>query len=243
MRIKTLIIAMTLTACAGETVAHGHGPDGHTHTSEARYIANEAVLISHGETKVMFDPLPISGFGTYPETSAEDVAAMMAGEGAYAGIDVVLISHAHSDHFSAAKMLAYMRAQPDVKYVMPRQAVDMLEAEDGWEPSLLSRITVVDLGYGDGVQSFTEGDVTVETVRIPHAGWPAPKRAAVQNMVYRVTLGTEGGATIIHMGDADPRRQHFTPYKDHWDERRTDTAFPPYWFQICLLYTSPSPRD
>ena len=180
----------------------------------------------------MFDPLPISGFGTYPETSAEDVAAMMAGEGAYAGIDVVLISHAHSDHFSAAKMLAYMRAQPDVKYVMPRQAVDMLEAEDGWEPSLLSRITVVDLGYGDGVQSFTEGDVMVETVRIPHAGWPAPKRAAVQNMVYRVTLGTEDGATIIHMGDADPRRQHFTPYKDHWDERRTDTAFPPYWFQI-----------
>jgi len=34
--------------------------------SQAQYIANEAVLVSYGETKVLFDPLPLSGFGVYP---------------------------------------------------------------------------------------------------------------------------------------------------------------------------------
>jgi len=38
------------------------------------------------------------------------------------------------------------------------------------------------------------------------------------------------GATVMHMGDADPRRQHFIPHKAHWAEKRTDSAFPPYWF-------------
>jgi len=37
---------------------------------------------------------------------------MMKGEGAYAGIDAVFISHAHRDHFSAVAMIAYLSA-PD----------------------------------------------------------------------------------------------------------------------------------
>jgi len=55
-----------------------------------------------------------------------------------------------------------------------------------------------------------------------------------------VTLGSDdsGAATVIHMGDADLRRQHFIAHKDHWAERRTDTAFPPYWF-----LTSPQGRN
>ena len=36
------------------------------------------------------------------------------------------------------------------------------------------------------------------------------------------------------MGDADPRRQHFIPHKEHWAAKRTDTAFPPYWFLTSL---------
>ena len=81
---------------------------------------------------------------------------------------------------------------------------------------------------GDAAQTVKIGDISATAVRIPHAGWPAPKRASIQNMVYRVSLGD--GATVMHMGDADPNRQHFTPHQTHWDQRRTDTAFPPYWF-------------
>jgi len=200
--------------------------------SEARYIANEAILVSHGETKVMFDPLPLSGFGVYPEPSETDIAQMMKGEGPYAGVDMVLISHAHRDHFSASKMLAYMIEQPDVHLVAPKQALEMMQADANWDEALLARMTILDMEAGDTPEEISIGDIKATAVRIPHAGWPAPARAAVQNMVYRVTLGE--GATIIHMGDADPRRQHFIPHKAHWQSKHTDTAFPPYWFLTSM---------
>jgi len=200
--------------------------------SQAQYIANAAILVSRGDTKVMFDPLPLSGFGVYPETPAADVAQMMKGEGAYEGIDAVFISHAHRDHFSAAAMITYLTARPDVQLVAPQQALEMMQADANWDDALLSRMTLLDMEAGDAAETITIGDITATAVRIPHAGWPAPARASVQNMVYRVTLGDD--ATIIHMGDADPRRQHFIPHKEHWAERRTDTAFPPYWFLTSL---------
>ncbi|MEP3889826.1 MAG: phosphodiester glycosidase family protein [Hellea sp.] len=205
--------------------------------SQAQYIANEAILISHGETKVMFDPLPLSGFGTYPEPSFADTAKMMSGQGEFAGMDAVFISHAHRDHFSAVKMISYMTANPEVRLVAPRQALDMMQADTNWDASLLSHMTILDMEAGDAPEAISIGDITATAVRIPHAGWPAPARAAVQNMVYRVTLGDEAGgdgATIMHMGDADPRRQHYIAHKDHWAERRTDTAFPPYWFLTSM---------
>ena len=201
--------------------------------SEAQYIANEAVLITHGDSKIMFDPLPLSGFGVYPETPKTDIAKMMKGEGAYAGVDAVFISHAHRDHFSSAKMIAYMTNNPDVRLVAPKQALEMMQADETWDETLQSRMTIIDMEAGDAAKDITIGDIKASAVRIPHAGWPAPKRAAVQNMVYRVTLKDEKngeGATVIHMGDADPRRQHFIPHKDHWEAKRTDSAFPPYWF-------------
>ena len=205
--------------------------------SEAQYIANEGVLVSHGETKVMFDPLPLSGFGVYPQPSETQIMQMMKGEGVYAGVDAVFISHAHRDHFSAIAMIAFLEANPDVRLVAPKQALDMMQADANWDENLQSRMTILDMEAGDEAQDIKVGNVTATAVRIPHAGWPAPARAKVQNMVYRVTLNDEkggDGATVMHMGDADPRRQHFIPHKDHWAERRTDTAFSPYWFLTSM---------
>jgi len=225
---SVIMLALMGTACSHEHSADDHEHRTDNHHAQAHHIANAAVLISEGETKIMFDPLPLSGFGVYPETPQSDIAQMMAGEGNYAGIDAVFISHAHSDHFSAAAIIAYMRAQPDVTLVAPQQALDMMKKDQDWNENLQARMRIVDMEAGDAPETITIGDITATAVRIPHAGWPAAKRAAIQNMVYRVKLGD--GATVIHMGDADPRRQHFIPYKEHWAKTRTDTAFPPYWF-------------
>lgn len=201
-------------------------------TSQAQYIANEAILVSHGEAKIMFDPLPLSGFGVYPEPSPADIAKMMSGQGEYEGVDAVFISHAHRDHFSAVAMITYLTNNPDVRLIAPQQALDMMQADANWDEALQGRMTILDMEVGDAPEAISIGDITATAVRIPHAGWPAPARASVQNMVYRVTLGD--GATVMHMGDADPRRQHFIPHKDHWAERRTETAFPPYWFLTSM---------
>jgi len=103
MRMKAFILASILTCLSGAAFAHGP-------SSTAHYIANEAILVSHGETKVMFDPLPLSGFGVYPETPKADIAQMMKGEGPYAGMTAVFIR------------LASPRSRYRAKYGLPRYA-------------------------------------------------------------------------------------------------------------------------
>ncbi len=197
-------------------------------TAQAQYIANAGILVSQGDTKVLFDPFFNNGFDTYSVPSSEQVNAIMQGIAPYNGINAVFISHAHGDHFSASQIIAYMKAHKAVRIVAPQQALEMMQDEVTWEENLLRRVMALDLAYEDGTISIGIGAISSSAVRIPHSGWPDPRRAAIQNLVYRVTLNET--ATVMHMGDADPRAQHYTPYKAHWAVRSTDTAFPPYWF-------------
>lgn len=224
MKQQVLTIAGAIALIAGTAFSSAQAHE----IGAARHIANEGILVSAGDTKIMFDPLALSGFGTYPEITAEDKSAIFAGEGDFDGIDIVFISHAHSDHFSAVDMIDYMTVQPNVRLVAPKQAIDLMQKEAIWQDDLAARIDGVDLDYGHDAVQKTWGEVNADIVRIPHAGWPDPRRASIQNMLYRVSLPT--GATIIHMGDADPKAEHFTPYNDLWDAKDTHTAFPPYWF-------------
>jgi len=195
---------------------------------EARYIANEAVLVTSGETKILFDPLPLTGFGTYPDVPEADRQAMMTGAAPYDGIDAVFISHAHRDHFSASAMIAYLLAQTEVKLAASQQALEMMQAQDDWDADLLSRIISIDLAFGAEPVSLTIGDITASAVRIPHSGWP--QRADVQNLFFRVSLNDD--ITVMHMGDADINPRHYIPYEAHWQARETDMAFPPYWIYL-----------
>jgi len=60
-------------------------------------------------------------------------------------------------------------------------------------------MTILDMEAKDDAKTISVGEIKATAVRIPHAGWPAPKR--------------------------------------DWAAKRTDHAFPPYWF-----LTSPQGR-
>lgn len=61
------------------------------------------------------------------------------------------------------------------------------------------------------------GQVTADMVRIPHSGWPE-RMTDVENMAYRVTLnpGSNQARTVLHIGDADTRDQHYAVNAEHW---------------------------
>ena len=217
--MRTLLSALILSALSSAAVAHD--------PSSATYIANEGVLVTSGETKVMFDPLFREGFGTYLTVPDDTHTKMMNGEAPFDGVDAVFISHAHGDHFAAKDVAAYLDAQPEVTLFAPQQAIDRLMLAADPKSGIAGRVVAFDLAAGDAVQNETRGDITAEAVRIPHAGWPAPRRASVQNIVFRVTLNED--VTVMHMGDADVNMAHYRPHAAHWQARGTDTAFPPYW--------------
>lgn len=232
MTFKSLFLTAALAFALPQT-AFAHG-DQHqnedAHAAQARYLANSAVMVSDGETKVLFDPLFHNNFGQYQLVPDHVRAAIFHGLGPFAGVDAVFISHAHGDHFNAGDANKYLNNHSNIRFIAPQQAVEAMQKHEDWNEAFTNRITAIDLDYGDAPETITIGNIKATAVRIPHAGWPDPRRVSVQNMVYRVSLGE--GATVMHMGDADPRVEHYTPFADHWQAKTTDTAFPPYWFLL-----------
>jgi len=159
--------------------------------------------------------------------------ALIHGRAPYDNINAIVISHTHADHFAAEDVLSYLQAFPETKLIGPKQAVDqVLTLLKGHQSAKLigSQMHSIDLLLDDAPLSVEVGMMTFEALRIPHSGWPG--RAEIENIVFRVTLGntSDGASTVMHMGDADADVQHYLPYKQHWQTRQTDMAFPPYWF-------------
>jgi L-ascorbate metabolism protein UlaG (beta-lactamase superfamily) len=201
-------------------------------SASARYLANEGVLITVGKVKVLFDPFFHNDYNIYQLVPDDIVEAIMGNKAPYNDISVIFVSHAHGDHFAEKDMLNYMLKQTSVKLVAPTQAIREMQKLDDFG-KVSSRITPIDLAYKDEPISFTLDQISVDAVRIPHAGWPG--RAEVSNIVYRVRLpennvNKQGPLTFIHMGDADPNDMHFRPLRNFWEAQETTLAFPPYWF-------------
>ena len=214
--IKTLCLFVSILPAA---CAHSD------HPAQTTYLGNEGIMVSDEHTKLLFDPMFPNGFGVYQMVPAEMRSALVAGEAPYDAVDAIFVSHMHPDHFSVDEVIAYLEQHDRVRLYAPSQAVEWMHEETD-NQAIFDRVTGVSLERLDDPVSFNEGDLTIDAVRIPHAGWPA--RADISNLVWRVTLAD--GVTVMHLGDADPDDSHYASHAAHWQAKRTDAAYPPYWF-------------
>ena len=218
--LATLLIGSTLVATTPSQAQNG--------PAKATYLANEGVMVEADGMRVLFDPLfryPQAYYQAVPPAMEQ---ALFEGLNPFQHIDAVFISHYHRDHWAPTLILDLLKTREEIHLFAPAQAVAQLRdiAQDADE-SVFTRVTGVDLEYGKPPWKGTHGDITIEVVMIPHSGWPAPERAAVQNAAWRISLGD--AATVVHMGDADANAQHFSQHGEFWASRTTDMAFPPYW--------------
>ncbi len=213
----------------------GHS-DVMAHQAAVTYVANEAVLITNGDKKVLFDPFFHKALGIYQLVPEDTQQAIFTGTPPFDNLTAIVISHAHGDHFAADDVLKYLLKYPDTQLIAPRQAVTELIAL-AEAKQILPQVTSVELAFNQAPKTLEVAGLLIDAVRIPHAGWPG--RSNIENLVFRVTLKNQGASvTVMHMGDADPDEEHYLAYKDHWQKRISDTALPPYWF-----YSSAEGRD
>jgi len=199
-------------------------------TTSVQYLANEGVMIVHGETKILFDPLFDNSYNRYRLVPKQMRDNIFAGQAPYDGVDAVFISHSHGDHFSASDMMRLLRERQDIRLYAPLQAVAaMRETATPDDEAIFERVTAFNLEYGDTPVFVRQDGLLIEALCIPHAGWPTA-RTDVQHITFRVTL--EDTSTILHLGDADARLVHFEQDEAYWDERQIDLALPPYWFFV-----------
>jgi L-ascorbate metabolism protein UlaG (beta-lactamase superfamily) len=191
----------------------------------ATYLANAGVLIGHGETKIVFDPLFDQDFGVYELVPKDIEKALFAGEPPFDGLDAVFVSHHHGDHFSPERMVQLLIAHPALQLFGPPQAIDSMPVDPA-DAALRARLHTVERGL-DGTFTELVGESEVSAVRIPHSGWPT-RHADIENIAFRVSL--DGAATVLHMGDAHTDPAFFDEQAAYWAERTSHLALPPYWF-------------
>lgn len=194
----------------------------------AYYMANEGLMVTQGDTKILFDPLFRDSYGQYLLLPEEMEAALFAGSAPFDGVDAIFISHFHGDHFSPEDILRLLQTQTAIQLYAPMQAVITLRAEtSNQDDTVFDRVHPVSLAYQDAPVSMTMAGLFIEAVRIPHSGWPTG-RLDVENIAWRVTLNAS--ATVLHLGDADPNDVHFARDAAYWEKSPPHMAFPPYWF-------------
>ena len=89
------------------------------HESTAHYLANEGLMVEHGDTKILFDPLFRNDYGQYMLLPEELEEALFAGTAPFDSIDAVFVSHHHGDHFSPADMVRLLRDQSGIRLYAP----------------------------------------------------------------------------------------------------------------------------
>ncbi len=219
--LRSVFILFLCGLCSG-------GYANEDRSQQAHYLANSGVMISHGQIRVLFDPLFRNTFGVYDSVPADIQAALLAGTPPWDGIDAVFISHYHEDHFDPGLILKLLSQQAAVELYAPEQVARAIRnlVNDPHDP-LLKRVHGLDLELVAEPRRLRVGPLLIEAVRIPHEGWPRYHRN-VENIVFRVTL--DDTTTVMHFGDAIPSDKHFAKHPEFWQERHTHFAMPPYWF-------------
>jgi len=145
---------------------------------ELGFVGHATVLLEVGGTRILTDPFlrtrlgPLERHGSLPDPKALE------------GIDVVLISHGHPDHFDRDS-LAAIGGRPVV--VVPR---GLGAAARRW-----TRGDVVEMTAGE---SLRVGDVSIEAVAARH--WVTPGSARAQPQGYVI----DAGPRIWFAGDTGP---------------------------------------
>ncbi len=187
---------------------------------EATYLSNEGFLLQAEKGKVLVDALFGDGLKHYPVVPEKIRRQMEVAEGPFAGVDLILATHYHPDHFNAASVVRYLRAQPEARFISTLQAVEKVLEVDS---DLKSRVEGFWPEPGKKAMRTVAG-IEVEILRLHHG---KTRRPEVQNLGFIVRLG---GLRVLHVGDTEVVPEDVEAYT--LDQAGIQLALLPTWFYV-----------
>jgi L-ascorbate metabolism protein UlaG (beta-lactamase superfamily) len=220
MTILLMIVA------GGQAGAATPGPPGRTREAASpltlTYVANMGVLVSSGDTKVLIDALFEKPNPDYRAPAPETLGKIMKGEAPFDGVDLVLVTHDHPDHFDAGLAVRFLEARSEPALVAPEDAVEaMRRAAADW-PRIESRVVPIGLKVGEKRGLDVRG-IPVTACRTMHSG----DRDSPMNLMYLFELD---GRRVWHEGDPNGRCEIFGAFG--LNDARLDLAVVHYWYPL-----------
>jgi L-ascorbate metabolism protein UlaG (beta-lactamase superfamily) len=130
-------------------------------------LDHSGFLFSDGKSKILVDALTEkSAEWPYKAPSSELLGKMERGEKPFDNISLLLISHAHEDHYAPAPTVRFLLAHPRTVLVTTAEVLDTLKPVPGFD-KVKSRIAAPDLAWKHGLRKNING-VTLEVDRLKH---------------------------------------------------------------------------
>lgn len=194
-------------------------------TIEVQYIANEGVLITGGGKRVLIDGLHRRYEDSYAYLPDREREKIESARPPFDGIDLILVSHGHGDHFHPESIGNYLRSNPKSVLATSEQVAGEVAAKFTDFGSVKDRVISLPFQFKERTTRNVEG-IDVEFLSLGH-GWGG--HADVQNFGHVFSLG---GKRFLHIGDTPADPELFAHFG--LDKQAIDVAFMPAWF-----FTSP----
>jgi L-ascorbate metabolism protein UlaG (beta-lactamase superfamily) len=190
---------------------------------EITYVANEGVLISSGDKRVLIDGLHREYQRAYAFLPAPQRELIETAKVPFDGIDLILVSHLHLDHFHPESVGLHLQHNPGAALVSSQQVIDEVEKKFKDYEAIKARVTGATPPLKTRMALKAAG-IDVEFLGLGHG---TERHASIQNLGHVIKLG---GKKLLHVGDADTSVEIFEKF--NLDEEGIDIAFIPYWFLL-----------
>ncbi len=151
------------------------------------FIGNEGFMIAAGEKKILIDAF---FWGVDKQaTSPQDVERMVNAQPPYDGIDLILATHAHDDHFDPRMIGGCLESNPGAIFVSTEESVSKLQERYENFDAVQDRARGIHLERGASQQLVLNG-IALEILPLPHDH--------ILNLGFIVNIG---GFKLLHMGD------------------------------------------
>jgi L-ascorbate metabolism protein UlaG (beta-lactamase superfamily) len=184
------------------------------------YLGNMGVHLERGGQRVVIDGLHRGALAGYAAVPPHLLGPLEAAGPPFEALDLALTTHRHLDHFDPASVAARLGSDPAVWYLAARETVDALVAQSDVPPNHPRVLAALPPPEG-GVEVSIRG-IAVRVLDLPHN---RTRSRRVANVGFLVTVG---GATLLHVGDADPTTANFAPHR--LPARGIDVAILPSWY-------------
>jgi L-ascorbate metabolism protein UlaG (beta-lactamase superfamily) len=230
-KVSNLVRGMTALAMIGACVLGWAsrpgvpplpGRDGTKGPLVLTYVANMGVLVGSGETKVLIDALFDKPNPEYRGPAPEALDKLMNGLAPFDGVDLVLVTHNHPDHFDPALAARYLEAVPGPVLLAPGDAVAEIRKAAGDWAKIGSRVVSLDLEVGEQDKRELAG-VPVTAFRTLHSG----DRESPMNLMFLIEIG---GRRVWHEGDSNGKLEVFRAFG--LDKIPVDLSIVHYWFPL-----------
>jgi len=184
-------------------------------------LANEGVIISDGETRVIIDGMVVEPYSVYGGLSPEAASQFDQAAGAFSGVDLALVSHRHHDHNQPRYACQFMQQSEGTRLVSSAQVLGLMREKCRPLVTTSPRVSEIDPQYGEP-HVFSQGGANVTVFPLSHG---TRKYAKIQNYGHLIELG---GMTILHIGDAAMDPVDFQ--RAGLDQVDLDVALVPFWY-------------